>query len=317
MKISGKIITVGLSPSWDVICQFENIDWGQHKTVDSRLERPAGKAMNISRCLAWMGQKTIAAGLWGCDDYQQMLKAMRPLSKLINIKMTMADGMTRQNITIIDRAKNREMHIRNLSQLASKKTLKKLKADLGSMVNKNSICVFAGAMPDGELSDNTIKIIDFCHSSGAKIAVDTSGETLGRIVDCGKVWLIKPNVEELRELLAEPVADRTGSLVKAGCNLLGKVEVVLISRGKKGAIAVTRDGRWCGKSVGVEKKALSTVGCGDYFLAGFLKGFKDNCDMAFALKTAIQAAAARAWSQAEQKSWTSVKRRIKTEIYLL
>ena len=317
MKISSKIITVGISAAWDMICQFESIEWGRHETADLFIERPAGKAMNISHALAWMGEKNIAAGLWGLDDYQQMLKALRPLNKLIKVKMTATAGATRRNITIVDRAKNREMHVRDLSQLASKKALNKLRTELGSIVNKNSICVFAGAMPQGPLLSDVIKIIKFCHRLGAKIVVDTCGEALMQIVNCGKVWLIKPNVEELSELFKKKVVDNPNSLAKAAGKLLDKVEFVLVSRGKKGAIVVGKNGAWSGRFVGAEKKTLSTVSCGDYFLAGFLKGVKDNCNTAGALETAIKIGTARAWGWTEQKSWPGAQRIIKTEIRLL
>ena len=109
MRISGRIITVGLCPSWDVVYQFEGIDWGQHKTVSSCVNRPAGKALNISRALAWMGQTNTAAGLWGRDDYGQMLEAASALLKRVTVKLTAVDGGTRRNVTVVDTTNAREM----------------------------------------------------------------------------------------------------------------------------------------------------------------------------------------------------------------
>ena len=79
MRTGGKIITVGLCPAWDIVCKGRGLDWGQHQMVNSTRCQPAGKALNISRALAWMGMETIAAGLWGQQDMEQMLKNMRPL----------------------------------------------------------------------------------------------------------------------------------------------------------------------------------------------------------------------------------------------
>jgi len=135
MNRYSSIITVGLCPSWDTVCRFDGIEWGEHKTVSSSDSQPAGKALNISRALAWMGEKNIAAGLWGRDDFQQMTKAMRPLGGLVKVKMTAAEGGTRRNVTVVDTLNNREMHLRNRSELASKKALRKLEADLKAIVN--------------------------------------------------------------------------------------------------------------------------------------------------------------------------------------
>ena len=316
MRVNGKIVTVGLCPSWDMVCRFEGIDWGEHKTVSSASSRPAGKALNISQALAWMGQKNIAAGLWGRDDFEQMLKAMSAfggLRGLVKVKMTAVDGGTRRNVTVVDTANDREMHLRNRSELASRKALRKLEADLRAIVSKGSVCVFAGAMPEDEFVGDVVRIVKSCRERGAKIVVDTYGDALKRILETGAAWLIKPNVEELQELLGEQVTDSPAGLVRAGRKLLDKVEVVLISRGKKGGVVVTKKGAWQGRCVG-RSRVLSTVGCGDFLLAGFLKGLKDKSDAGSALGMAIKVATARAWGWTEGKSWPLALREIKAAV---
>lgn len=300
------IITIGLSPAWDITCRGRNIDWGLHQEMDEQTVRPAGKALNVSKALAWMGQRNIAAGLWGSGDHPQMLAAVRSLWPSIRVKLTPVAVPTRQNITIVDSAKNKEMHLRNTSRLASAKTLKKLQADLEKIVHKGSICVFAGTMPDSEFLGDAIRIVEFCKSRRAKIVLDTSGHPLKKIVDTGSAWMIKPNVEELRELLGEHVKDGPVSLAKAGRKLLDKVEIVLISRGARGGVVVTKNGAWQGRCAG-RAKIFSAVGCGDFLLAGFLK---DSSVMDVALKTAIKVATARAWGWTEKMSWLDVKSRI-------
>ncbi len=71
---------------------------------------------------------------------------------------------------------------------------------------------------------------------------------------------------------------------------------------------MTSDGCWKGGVVGDKREVFSTVGCGDYFLAGFLKGFKDSGEADSALKAAIQASAGRAWRLDERQSWEYVQR---------
>ena len=293
------IITIGLSPAWDITCRGRNIDWGLHREIDEQTVRPAGKALNVSKALAWMGQRNIAAGLCGRDDHPQMLAAVRALWPSIRVKLTAVAGRTRQNVTVVDSAKNKEMHLRNKSRLASAKTLKKLQADLEKIVHKGSICVLAGTMPDCGLLGEVIRIVEFCKSRRAKIVLDTSGRPLKEIVDTGSIRLIKPNVEELCELLGEQVKDGPISLAKAGRRLLDKVEIVLISRGAKGGIVVTKDGAWQGRCTG-RAEVFSTVGCGDFMLAGFLKALEDGSGTGAALETAIKVATARAWGWTEE-----------------
>jgi 1-phosphofructokinase family hexose kinase len=313
MNKNSSIITVGLCPSWDTVLCFDGIEWGQHKVASSAESRPAGKALNISHALAWMGEKNTAAGLWGRDDFEQMQKAMQPLKQLVKVKMTAADGETRRNVTVVDTANEREMHLRNKSELASRKTLGKLEGDLLEMVDRNSVCVFAGMMPGGEFLGDAVRIMESCRKRGAGIVADTYGEPLRRVIETGAVWMIKPNVEELQELIGQGVTDSAAGLVRAGRELLGRVEVVVVSRGEKGAVVVTRDGAWRGRCVG-RAKVISTVGCGDFLLAGFLKGMKERSDVGAALQTGIQVATARSRGWVDGRSWGQARREIEVEV---
>jgi 1-phosphofructokinase len=313
MRRSASIITVGLSPAWDITCRGQNIDWGRHEYIDKQTIRPAGKALNVSKALAWMGQKSVAAGLWGRDDYAQMLAAVRASWPLIDVKFTRVTGGTRQNVTVVDTTHHREMHLRNKSPLASSKALSRLRADLEKIVRKDSLCVFAGTMPEGELLDGLIRIIKSCADQGAEIVLDTSGRPLKRVVDTGVVRLTKPNVSELCELLGRHVQDVPASLAAAGRRLLDRVEIVLISRGKKGALVVTKYGIWQGRCVG-RGKVASTVGCGDYLLAGFLRAFRDKPDPRSALSNAIKIATAKARGWTESKSPANMLREIKVTV---
>jgi fructose-1-phosphate kinase PfkB-like protein len=113
--------------------------------------------------------------------------------------------------------------------------------------------------------------------------------------------------------LGEKIKDGPVSLACAGRKLLDKVEIVLISRGQRGSVVVTKRGAWQGRCIG-RVRVLSTVGCGDFLLAGFLKGLKDGSGIAAALKTATKVATAKAWGWTEEKTWSQALREIKTAV---
>jgi len=306
------IITIGLSPTWDITCFGRNLNWGSHQVIDAQTIQPAGKALNVSKALAWMGQKSIAAGLWGQDDYPQMQQAMKALKlREVKVRMTAVAGATRRNVTVVDTARNRDMHLRSENRLVSRNSLRKLQAGLLSMIEKGSICVFAGTMPDVALLADVIRVIKVCASCGARIVLDTSGPALSRIVETGVVWLIKPNVAELCELMGQKIKDTPPHLARTGIEWLDKVDIILVSRGAKGSVLVTKEGAWKSESSG-RGKVLSTVGCGDYLLAGFLKGLEDKSDPASALETATEVAAAKACGLTDKTTWRGAKRRIET-----
>jgi 1-phosphofructokinase len=302
----GKIVTIGLAPAWDIRCRGRDLDWGRHEEIDDQVVRPAGKALNVSYALAWMGWGSVAAGLWGRDDYDEMEKTVERLGGRIDVQMTAAEGRTRQNITVVDTLNRRDMHLRRRSDLASESSLRQLNTDLSKLVHEGDVCVFAGAMPVGELLEPTVDLVRTCHHLGARIAVDAHGPALKSIVEAGLPWLISPNVAELRELLGSAVEDAPETLAEAGRRLLNGMDMVLISRGEKGALIVAKDGAWNGhcKTHGA---VLSTVGCGDYLLAGFLAGTCETGDPSAALAKGLKVATARAWGWTESESWAQAE----------
>lgn len=280
------------------------MDWGRHAQIDEQVIRPAGKALNVSYALAWMGLPSVAAGLWGQEDYDQMHRAVERQGGRVEVRMTAAEGRTRQNFTIVDTLCRREMHLRYRSDLVCERSLRQLDTDLTRLVHPGDTCVFAGAMPE-----QAIGLVRTCRRRGARVVVDTYGPALKNIVAAGLPWWISPNVEELRELLGSAGEDAPERLAEAGRSLLDRMDMVLISRGEKGALIVTPEGAWTGycRTPG---NVLSTVGCGDYLFAGFLAGLRETGAAAAALARGIKAATARAWGGPESESWARVDQEI-------
>jgi len=303
------IITVGVCPAWDVVCLGDSIDWSSHAVV-SQSRSVAGKAFNVSRALGWMGKQNVAAGLWGEVDFPEMLAEVKSLSDFINVRFTKAAGRTRENITVVDSSQNREMHLRSESKLASVESLAELKKDLAGIVDKKSVCVFAGSMPGGKFLGEVISIIQAVKKCGAKVVVDTSGAALNEIVAVGGIEILKPNLGELSELTGVKVDDEPVAIVKAAKPLLDKVKTIVVTRGEKGAVVVTRDSVIEGRCV-TEKKIVSTVGCGDYFLGGFLCGR----NLQDSLSKGLKLAAVRAWG--DEQDWGGVENEIEVQIKVI
>jgi len=310
------IITVGICPSWDTICKVDGIEWGQHKKMVSQSSVCAGKAFNISRALAWLEVKSTAAGLWGQADIKQMLENTKDISDLVDIKFTVVAGQTRRNVTVVDTQAKREMHLRAQSKLADSETLKQLRADLNNIVDEKSTVVFAGALPSGQLLDECVAIITEIKQRTSNIIVDTNGQTLKKIVEKEQPLLISPNVKELSELLGEQIDDNSETIIRCTKKLCENVEMVMVSRGCKGAILITKDKAFEGKVINDKDKTTHTVGCGDYLLAGFLAGLKKG-NIREALVQGIKVATARAWGWCEKMNWPTVERKIEVDVRVL
>ncbi len=307
-----EIITVGLAPVWDRVCYVEGVEWGDHTRMTSTTLTAAGKALNISRALAWMGIGSTAAGLWGRADWADMTEALAS-EVLIRPAFTQAAGRTRENVTIADKQRGREMHLRSPEALITREALGPLRQDLGKLVDSRAFVVFAGSLPEGDLLDACIDLIAETSKRCGELAVDTSGEALRRIVERGGIGVIKPNLEELSQVLGKELPSDAGTVAAAARGLCGRAREVVVSMGGQGAIAVTKEEAVMCRAAGPERPVVHTVGCGDYLLAGYLAAGPE-AGPADKLAAGVKAATAKAWGWAGAKPWTEVKEVVKTVV---
>jgi 1-phosphofructokinase len=124
--------------------------------------------------------------------------------------------------------------------------------------------------------------------AGAAFALDTSGPPLAAAVADGGLAVIKPNDDELAELVGRPLGT-VGDVRDAATQILADgTDAVLVSLGSHGAILVADGGCWW--AGGGELVPVSTVGAGDSTLAGWLAS--DGAPAPERLRTAV------AWGRA-------------------
>lgn len=158
--------------------------------------------------------------------------------------------------------------------------------------------VVSGTHPfDSDTNDyvRMIELFERVREAGARVALDTSGVPLERLVASGLVNLIKPNADELANLVGRNL-HTIGEALDAGRELNAQgVEVALVSLGADGALAVTGSEAVWGAAVA--PRLVNTTGAGDATLAGFLghsireetRGLSDlpELDLQDALATAV------------------------------
>ena len=310
-----KIITVGIGPCWDITCCVDGAEWGDHKNVTSQSIVPAGKALNISKGLAWLKTGSVAAGLWGESDRERLVEDLSGINDFVDTRFTFTGGTTRRNVTVVDTKNSREMHLRAECKLATKESLKRLGDDLEDITTSASTVILAGAMPE-ELLEECSGLIARVRGKGAKIVIDTSGPALRSILQVGVVYLVKPNLEELCQVLRRDVSDDVSSIVQAARTLVDKANIIIVSRADKGAVAVTKENAFECKVKTTKYKAVNTVSCGDYLLAGVVAQLGHG-DISQALAAGVKVASAKVWGLTEKMDWTQANEIIEAKVVLL
>jgi 1-phosphofructokinase family hexose kinase len=309
------IITVGICPCWDITCCVDGAKWGEHKKITSQTIAPAGKALNISKALAWLKTESVAAGLWGESDHERLIENLAGMNDFIDARFTVVPGITRQNITVVDTKSGREMHLRAKCKLTSKDSLKQLANELEGIATSTSTVIFAGSIPE-EFLDECLELIKNVRDKGAKIVIDTSGAALRSILQIGGIYLVKPNVEELCQLLGRDVNDDASSIVRSARTLDDKADIIIVSRADKGAVAVTKEEAFQCRVKKTKYNAVNTVSCGDYLLGGIVAEL-ENIDLRRALIRGVKVASAKAWGLTEKMDWTQADKEIEVEVIRL
>ena len=132
--------------------------------------------------------------------------------------------------------------------------------------------------------------------SGTRIpvVVDATGDLLLNVL-AYRPFLIKPNNDELAEMLGSPM-DETDQIIEGARQLRSRgARNVIISRGSKGAVMVTETDEVIVQDP-ILGKTVNSVGAGDSMVAGFIAGYIKENDYTYALKLGTAAGSATACS---------------------
>lgn len=288
------LITVTLNTSLDRTVEVPGFAVGGH--LRGRLVRvqPAGKGVNVARCLASLGVPSIVTGFVGGRElavFTESLAGMPARVELVPIA-----GATRTNTTILDPELGTDTHIRETGPAIQGRELEALRSKLQDLASAEAVVAFCGSLPAGVAAGHLAALMAACTARHARLAADLNGAELREAVML-RPLLIKPNEEELAEMLDHPFPWETeGEILTAARGLTQKVETVLVTRGRHGALAVRqRDAAACSVEVSAPR---NTVGCGDAFLAGYLAGLWRGEGFEGSLRLAAACGAAKALTDA-------------------
>ena len=154
------------------------------------------------------------------------------------------------------------------------------------ILNNVDVVVISGSLPKGLANNYYVKIIELCKKCGVAVVLDCSGKALKNVLESQqKPTVIKPNTEELSQLIGKEVTDDIQELksVLSG-QLFQGIDWIVVSLGAKGAFAKYKDKFY---RVRIPKiKVVNPVGSGDSTVAGIAAGLVHALPEAELLKNA-------------------------------
>lgn len=276
------ILTITLNPSVDIAYQLDTFHLDTVNRVEKVQKTAGGKGLNVTRVLKQIGEDVVAAGFIGGEIGSYVKKQLTRND--IKNSFVEIGSETRNCIAVLHDGQQTEI-------LEQGPTIQEHEAlnfieHLEIILNNVDVVVISGSLPKGLANNYYVKIIELCKKCGVAVVLDCSGKALKNVLESQqKPTVIKPNTEELSQLIGKEVTDDIQELksVLSG-QLFQGIDWIVVSLGAKGAFAKHKDKFYRVKIPKI--KVVNPVGSGDSTVAGIAAGLVHALPEAELLKNA-------------------------------
>lgn len=258
------IVTITMNPSIDIAYQIEDFRLGTVNRVENVKKTPGGKGLNVTRVLKEARVDVLASGLLGGS----LGSEIRTRLKADGIKEQFSEiaGETRNCIAILHDREQTE--ILETGPTISESEARAFLDNFRSLAEIGNLITISGSLPRGLDKDFYAEVLAIANQSETPVLLDTSGSSLKAVLESQhKPLLIKPNREELSDLLTINITDDVSTLKEMLSQpLFNGIEWIVVSLGASGAFAKHKDHFY---KVDIPKiQVVNPVGSGDATIAG-------------------------------------------------
>lgn len=280
------IVTLTPNPSLDRTIAVDQLLVGEvHRAHGLHIDA-GGKGVNVSRALAANGLRTMA--VLPANGAPALEFSARLDEDGVPRDYIALDGAVRTNITIVD-AEGVTTKINEQGRASTAADARAMLDTVDRHIAGATWVVGCGSLPPGIDGSLYVGLIERARAQGVRVAIDTSGTALRKAV-AALPDLIKPNHEELEELVGKQLPTLNDVLEAARGLVTNGIGAVVVSLGEQGALAV--DATTAIHAFAVVSQPQSTVGAGDCLLAGVLAAIDKGATIADALASGVRWGAA-------------------------
>ncbi len=262
-----KIATVTLNPAIDQTVHVDNFRTNTVNRAQSLHLQAGGKGVNVASFLSDAGYAATATGFLGQENVE-IFERFFALQKIKDAFIRIP-GSTRTGVKIVDGANLQTTDINLPGETAPAAAVDTLLRQIEELSASHDWFALAGSLPPGLPSTIYATIIELLKARGKSVVLDTSHEALHKGILAGPT-LVKPNIDELQQLVGHALADEVAIEQAARQVLDYGAQLVVISMGEKGAMFVNRAIAFIATPPTVAVK--STVGAGDAMVTGLIVG---------------------------------------------
>lgn len=282
------IITLTMNPAIDKSTSVAQVIVERKLYCNSPRFEPGGGGVNVSRAIRKLGGDSTAffpcggpTGEYLLDLLQQEGLTCRPIP---------AKGWTRENLVVLEDSSGLQYRFGMPGTSLGDNEWRGCLEALVAIDQKPDYIVASGSLPPGVPDDFYAQVARIGTGLGARVIVDTSGDPLRQALQEG-VYLIKPNIRELGELVGKELVDETSQRqITMEMVASGQCAVVVLSLGAGGVLLATADG--CLRLQTPLVPIVSKVGAGDSMVAGIVLSLARGKEVHDAVRFGVAAGAA-------------------------
>lgn len=283
------ITTVTLNASVDKLYLIDSLTPYEVMRVKEVNNTAGGKGLNVARVAALAGEAVTAVGFVG--GHNGALFTSLITAQNMTPAFTQVDAETRCCVNVRDIAQNKSTEFLEPGSPVSKAEIVRFLADYRARIANASVVTISGSIPKGMSIDFYGTLTAIAKEQGKRVLLDTSGDALKAALSACPT-MIKPNTDELRQLLSVDINSR-GELIAAAQKLHDSgIEIVAVSLGKDGVLVVCDEGTYHGVTPDIS--VVNTVGCGDSMVAGFAVALSRGYTMVQTIRYAVAISTANA-----------------------
>lgn len=283
------ILTVTLNAAIDKRYVVEGFQTGEVNRVKECSYVPGGKGLNVSKPASIYGAEVTATGFVGGHAGNYIEDSLKPFG--IRSEFYHVEAESRSCINIWDEVNHVQTEFLEPGFTLTEEDFKGFEEKFRALVCGAEVVAMSGSVPKGLDGTAYQRLVKIVKEAGKPVILDTSGKLLEMGIQAAPT-LIKPNIDEIRMLTGKS-CDDIRDIIEAAREIRRKgVEIVAVSLGAKGSLAVGEEGVFRAEVPRIQ--AVNTVGCGDSMIAGFAIGMMEKLSLEETLRkaSAISAAAA-------------------------
>lgn len=253
------ILTVTCNPAIDVTYTVDSLAPGEVHRVDSVVERPGGKGVNVARVLQQLGEATTATGL-ADDVFGAALAAS-------GVPEAFVPALPKVRRTLVVHAGTETTSLWEPGPAADPSAALVLEQRVASLLATATALVVSGSLPPGIPASLPATLGRLALSRGVPVVLDLDDEPLRAATD-GSGAVLVPNRDELFRLAG---ADGSLDVVAAARDLSRRSGApVVVTLGAEGMLAVAGPGCWHAEAP--ERVDGNPTGAGDSAAAAIARG---------------------------------------------